>query len=130
MSKAYVQKADARGRRYKPETRELARRLHGTGWTVEQIVSILNNQDIPARAETVRCWVDEEYRQRRAKATKGARRRRDDPKGRFVRRRMLELHALGLDYTAISVVIGLYHDRLISKDAVRYFIASEKQATT
>lgn len=123
---AYKQPGSPLGRRYTPETRELARRLYdgGAGWAVGEIVRILNDQDIPVRPETVRCWVDDDYRASRAKATTSARRRRDDPKGQFVRRRMLELHHAGLSYKSISVIVDLYHNRRISPDMVRYFISS------
>lgn len=120
--------AAPRGRRYSSQVRDLARRMHdgGEGWSVEKIVQTLNDQDVPVRAETVRCWVDEDYRQRRQRTTSEARRRRRGDLA-FLRRRLALLHdEHGLSRPQLAAIAAIYHGTELTADQVRYLLDGEQ----
>lgn len=118
-------------RRHSTKTIALAREMYGDGdaWTPGEIQRYLARQGIDVAVTTVRRWVRPGVRERQNENNRmfklRAKMRSEAPPvkplgDRELDRRMLDLRDAGLAYSAIAVVVGVYHGAELTEDQVRY----------
>ena len=127
----------ARGRRYPITVVKRARELHDAGWTIAQIARLLESElGAAPRDDTIRCWVNETYRQQRtvkqARSQARHRVRRVEFKlgggghgitQEYLRAFVAALRAEGLSPNAIAGVLRVQHDQRWTRHMVTSFLA-------